>query len=216
MNINWFFDNLNFAQKQKVWAMVNQRWGEIWWFFPYGTATECTHAVIFNVREGTWYHTEVARGCGSSAQVLRFPVLCGNVATSGGKYIAYGHELGYNKIEAGQEVAIRSYIETADFGYPTGGADGEKPVGQDYWTRLTRVEPDLVQTGEMTLSVIGSEFANDQTPKTTSYEFSPDTAKIDMREQRRMIRLGFESNTAGGFFEMGRIIVHTEPGDIRS
>ena len=30
MNINWVFDNLNFDQRQKVWATVVPRWGEIW------------------------------------------------------------------------------------------------------------------------------------------------------------------------------------------
>jgi hypothetical protein len=132
------------------------------------------------------------------------------------RYIVYGHEIGYNKVEAGNEVAIRSYIETADFGYPTGGADGEKPTGQDYFTRLIRVEPDFVQTGDMTLTVIGNEFAQDGAPRTTSYTFNSTETKIDMREQRRMIRLGFESNVVDGFFEMGRVILHTEPGDIRS
>jgi hypothetical protein len=37
-----------------------------------------------------------------------------------------------------------------------------------------------------------------------------------MREQRRMIRLRFNSNEVDGFYEMGRVILHTEPGDIRS
>ncbi len=132
------------------------------------------------------------------------------------RYIAYGHEIGYNKVQGGQELAIESYIETSDFGFPTGGADGEKPTGQDYFTRLIRVEPDFVQTGDMTLTVIGNEFAQDQDPVETNYTFGATATKIDMREQRRMIRMRFSSNEVDGFFEMGRIILHTEPGDIRS
>lgn len=387
VNINWVFDNLNFDQRQKVWATVVPRWGEIWWHFPFGqNQTECNRAVIFNVRDKAWYDTAIDRSCGVPPQVIRFPVWCGDtparrvdrtsskqaavtvtiatpcVATSvahglnlnqaisftttgalptgitagatyyvtatptpdtfrfsssvGGadvntsgsqsgthkvvttttltianpgvftwtshnlqlnqpivlsttgslptglavnttyyvstiptantftvaaaedgvpiettgsqsgthtataidapRYIAYGHEIGYNKVENGQELAIRSYIETADFGFPTGGADGEKPTGNDYFTRLIRVEPDFVQTGTMTLSVIGNEFAQDNDPKVTTYTFDSTATKVDMREQRRMIRLGFESNEVNGFFEMGRVILHTEPGDIRS
>jgi hypothetical protein len=68
----------------------------------------------------------------------------------------------------------------------------------------------------MTLQVIGNEFAQDNDPKVSSYTFGPTATKIDMREQRRMIRLKFESNTVDGFYEMGRVILHTEPGDIRS
>jgi hypothetical protein len=39
MNQNFFFDNLNYAQRQKVWAAKIPRWGEIWWFYPSGTST---------------------------------------------------------------------------------------------------------------------------------------------------------------------------------
>ena len=81
---------------------------------------------------------------------------------------------------------------------------------------LFRSEPDFVQTGDLTLSVIGNEFAQDNDPKTTTYTFSSTATKVDMREQRRMIRLRFTSNEVDGFYEMGRVILHTEPGDIRS
>jgi hypothetical protein len=50
----------------------------------------------------------------------------------------------------------------------------------------------------------------------TDYEFSQTTTKIDMREQQRMIRLRFTSNVVGGFFEMGRPLLHIEPGDTRT
>lgn len=216
MNVNWFFDNLNFEQRQKVWATVVPRWGEIWWHFPYGTnQVECNRAVIFNVREKCWYDCQIERGCGVPAKVLRFPIWCGNRANKSTKYIAHAHETGYNKVEAGQEVAIQSYIESHDFGYPTGGAVGEQPVGNDYWTRLSRVEPDGVISGGMTLTVKGTEFANGAMAE-SSYTFDGTTTKIDMREQRRMMRLRLESNEVGGHFELGRTIIHTEPGDVRS
>lgn len=216
MNINWVFDNINFAQRQKVWSTVVPRWGEIWWHFPFGqNQVECNRAVIYNMREKTWYDCEISRGCGVPPQTLRNPIWCGNTEGSSG-YIAHSHEVGYNKVESGQEVAIKSYIETSDFGFPTGGTQGEQPTGQDYFTRLTRVEPDFVQVGNLTLSVIGNEFAQDQAPVTTDYTFPAQTTKIDMREQRRMIRLRITSNEVDGFYEMGRTILHTEPGDIRS
>ena len=34
MNQNYFFDNLNYSQRQKVYATKVPRFGEIWWFFP--------------------------------------------------------------------------------------------------------------------------------------------------------------------------------------
>lgn len=68
----------------------------------------------------------------------------------------------------------------------------------------------------MTVTVVGNEFAQAPTDPETSYNFTATTEKIDMREQHRQIQLKFESNVAGGHYEMGRVILHTEPGDVRS
>jgi len=75
MNLNWFFDNLNMAQRQKIWVLKVPRFGEIWWFFPFGTSVECNAAIIFNVREKTWYDTRISRSAGSPARVYPRPIL---------------------------------------------------------------------------------------------------------------------------------------------
>lgn len=80
MNLNWFYDNINPPLRQKVFAFSVPRYGEIWWCFPFGDATECTHAVIYNVRENTWYDTELPNGgraAGLSPAVFRRPMLTG-------------------------------------------------------------------------------------------------------------------------------------------
>ena len=69
LNQNFFFDNLNYQYRQKVFATKVPRFGEIWWCFPKGTSTEPNHAVIYNIRENTWYDCalpEGGRGAGPS------------------------------------------------------------------------------------------------------------------------------------------------------
>jgi len=80
LNLNWFYDNLNFSQRQKVFAVKIPRWGEIWWCFPFGDATECTHAVIYNIREDCWYDTILpteGRSNGQFARVFQYPLMMG-------------------------------------------------------------------------------------------------------------------------------------------
>ena len=288
MNKNWFFDNLNYSQRQKVWATKVPRFGEIIWFFPYGEATECNRAIVFNILEKTWYDFELSRTAGFYSQVFQYPVWSGdssrkkslitltgvtgsfsvgdtvtgetsksvftvvdstnlsslvvspidssretlllpsetlknNARTGQGTvsgfsvvHSVYIHEKGVNAVTEIGEQAIPSHIETSDFGFPTGGAQQNNIEGLNRWTRLVRIEPDFRQVGEMTVQVISREFA--QQPDTVSelFTFSPDTGKIDMRKQGRQIRLRFTSNTLNGNFEMGRVILHTEPGDVRS
>jgi len=293
MNQNWFFDNLNFDHRQKVWATKVPRYGEIWWFYPRGTNTECSHAIIYNIRLKTWYDIELGRSAGFYSQIRHYPVWVNSdveidtpidnplqpwtrsgatatvnrighglangtninvsvssdltAVTTGTKTITvidadnfsfacnaagstsgtltfdrinqtyglYQHEIGKNAVVGDTELAIRSFYTTQNFGLPTGGV-GDQPQGSNRWTRLTRVEPDFIQLGDMTMTVIGHEFA--QTPENVevTYTFSPTTGKIDTREQRRHILLRFESNVLNGFYEAGKVIIHTEPGDNRS
>ncbi len=286
-NLNWFFDNLNFAERQKVWAMKVPRFGEIWWFYPRGEATECTHAVIFNVREKTWYDCELPRSAGFYSQVFHYPVMAssdmdsrlrrieisissgsfavgdivstattnknfqitldegggfftvlllsgsfafidgegitnltqvgtGAVLSTQDLYSAFMHEKGLNAVTSDNETAIPSYFETSDFGYPTGGSHPNQIEGLNRYTRLVRIEPDFIMEGDMTVEVIGREFAQSADIVSSPFTFDKNTGKIDMREQRRQIRLRFTSNTSNGNFEMGRTILHTEPGDVRT
>jgi hypothetical protein len=49
----------------------------------------------------------------------------------------------------------------------------------------------------------------------TPYTFSPNTLKIDMKEQRRELRLRFTSNTQNGNYFLGRTLLSLDTGDVR-
>ena len=299
MNQNWFFDNLNFEQRQKVWATKVPRFGEIWWYYPRGDSVECNDCIIYNVRENTWYDAGQAEGARRSAgyfsQVFHYPVnasweptvadiidevsilnagtlytdgtylaqaLTGgtgsgataNIVVAGGivtsvtlddhgygytvndvltaalpvgsgfsvKVIGitnfvplYQHEFGVDNISSGNTLAIESSFETNDLGWVSGGPAQSAPVGENKWIHLERLEPDFVQSGEMNLYVTGRPYAQSQDKTTGPYPFDPDTGKIDLREQRRELRLKFVSNVAGGDYQMGKVIVNADFGDVR-
>ena len=220
MNINYFFDNLNYAQRQKVWAIKIPRWGEIWWFYPKGSSTECNDAVIYNVRDKVWYDAGQAIGANRSAgvfsEVFTKPIMAENVANALGKYTLWQHETGANQIYLTQVDAIQSYFETNSIGWVTGGPGNPQLMGENKWIRLERVEPDFVQTGEMNLYVTGKGYADDVDITTGPYTFQPNKLKIDLREQRREMRLRFESNTYDGNYETGNVLLSADIGDERS
>jgi hypothetical protein len=299
MNQNYFFDNLNYAQREKVWVSKVPRFGEIWWFYPRGEATECTDAIVYNVRENTWYDAGEALGAQRSAgyfsQIFPFPiaadwninasggiltatitnagagytngtynntVLTGgsgtgataNITVAGGivttvvinghgkNYVVgntlsasiaggagfvltvatlmnfvslYQNEIGTDKVSGALSVAIESYFETNDLGLVSGGPSQPSPVGENKWLRLERVEPDFIQSGTMELYVTGRPFAQSQDVTSSAYSFTPTTGKVDMREQRRELRLKFVSNVTGGNYQVGKIILDADFGDVR-
>ena len=378
-NQNYFFDNLNYAQRQKVWVTKVPRFGEIWWYYPSGNATECNDAIIYNVREQCWYDAGTALGARRSAgfysQVFHYPIVASwetstavlvtsgsytltsgftklysdtydvnlyialtisgtnvgtnaivsqltvgaiktigaitggtlytngtytnvvltggggygalaNIVVSGGAvtsvsfaavtnfrgydYVVGGvlscantsiggtgsgfsvsitalyaqtihmsvaasgsgvstlsfytpankvgvwqNEIGVDAVEGQNLTAIESYFETNDLGLVSGGPSQPQLVGDNVWLRLERVEPDFIQTGTMSLIVTGRPFAQRPDTESAPYYFDPDTGKIDMREQRRELRLRFTSNTQGGNYQAGKIILNADIGDVR-
>jgi len=299
MNQNYFFDNLNYAQREKIWVSKVPRFGEVWWFYPRGEATECTDAIIYNIRENTWYDAGEALGARRSAgyfsQIFPFPIAASwevnedggintvtltnagsgytngtynsqaltggsgtgataNITVAGGVITAvtifnkgknyvtgdvlsaaipagsnlaitvgqvvnfvtlWQHEIGTDAVQDTSALAIESFFETNDLGLVSGGPSQPSPVGENRWLRLERIEPDFVQSGEMEIYVTGRSFAQSNDVTTGPYLFDPDTGKVDMREQRRELRLKFVSNVAGGDYQVGKVVLDADVGDVR-
>jgi hypothetical protein len=218
-NFNYFFDNLNYAQRQKVWVSKVPRWGEIWWFFPSGDSTECNDAIIYNVRDKCWYDAGEALGARRSAgvfsEVFRRPIWGGTDQNTTGKYTLWQHENGTNEIYTNTVNAIDSYVETNVIGASMGLVGTVTQAGDNVWTRIERIEPDFVQTGTMEVTITGKSYADDVDDPSDPYPFDPDTLKIDMKEQRREMRLRFRSNTQNGNYFMGRVVLSIDTGDVR-
>ncbi len=245
LNSNFFFDNLNYTYANKVFAFKVPRFGEIWWCFPKGTATECNHAVIFNVRENTWYDTalpDAGRSAGIYAQVFRSPLMGGvglvppptadlritedgdtritedgdfRVTDTGGTaYKVWRHEIGVDAIDGGTVNAVQSYFETGDISLLT------TEVPKNRGIRCDLIEPDFVQTGDMSVQITGR--INARAPEVISApKFFPAVATqnyqepVYFKEQRREMRFRFVSNTVGGDYQLGQTIAHIEVGDGR-
>ena len=298
-NQNYFFDNLNYDQRQKVYATKVPRFGEIWWFFPSGNSTECNDCVIYNIRENCWYDLGEALGARRSAgffsQVFHYPInggwetnsvggvnaftlTSGGTLYTNGTYLArpltggtgtgataditvaggivtsvvivnrgqnytvgnilsasiplgsgfqitvntlmnfvslWQHEIGTDAVQGATSNAIESYFETNDLGWVSGGPSQPSPIGENRWLRIERVEPDFLQTGNMELYITGRPFAQSTDETSTAYVFAPSTNKIDMKEQRRELRVKFVSNVAGGDYQLGKVLLNATIGDVR-
>ena len=68
----------------------------------------------------------------------------------------------------------------------------------------------------MSVTVIGKGYAEDVDVTSDPYYFDGTTLKIDMREQRREMRLRFTSNDFNGNYEMGNVLLSADIGDERS
>jgi hypothetical protein len=126
-------------------------------------------------------------------------------------YKFWVHEIGTDEIDGLLLNPIQSYFETADISLPV-TASVNKAL------QVLMLEPDFVQSGDMTVQVTGR--ANARAPEVdgpimTIVETAqtPQEQVVFLKTQRRELRFRFESNTLGGDFQMGLILAHVQPGD---
>jgi len=86
---DYVFNNMNFNQATKIYAVHNSRFGEIWWYYPSSQSTENDSYVTYNYREQHWNIGTLSRTAGTDAGVFINPLM---VSADG--YI-YEHEVGF-------------------------------------------------------------------------------------------------------------------------
>jgi hypothetical protein len=217
-NRDLFFDNVNHSYREKVFSFVVPRFGEVWWCFPFGDATEPNHAVIYNVRENVWYDTPLpngGRGAATSPAVFRSPILTGvdPGPTSTPAYRMWVHERGYDEVDGLSVRPIPSFFETAPM---TLALSQQQPSNKS--TQVVMIEPDFIQQGPMTVQLFGKANARANDVGGPIMEFpdeptTPEEAVVFFKEQRRQLRFRFGSDVVGGYYQMGRVLAQVQPGD---
>jgi len=220
-NRQWFLDNLNWQFRQKVFAFKIPRWQEIWWCFPYGDATECTHAVIYNYGKGIWYDTELmAQGAsaGIYEQIYNYPIVAGvtvNTDTTGRSMFQF--DVGRDEVTGATPTAkaISSWFETHEFNI-LGTAGGD---GVDAAMSYNIMEPDFDQAGDLQFSVTSR--ANARARSTTVGPITIPEVPTGRQQNTKLKHTGrltsfrIESNELGGFYQAGAPLIHWQPGDSR-
>ena len=230
-NKQWFLNNLNWEQRQKVFAFKIPRWSEIWWCFPLGDATECTHAVIYNYAENVWYDTLLPpdrRSAGQYAQVYEYPIMAcaGNSAVTTGAVTSntWQMETGTDLIRSppGSPIgtppvvtAIPSWFITKEFNFLNG-----KQGGTNRQMSVDRIEPDFEQAEDLTLTVQTRMNARAPIVDRVSLTFADTAADgqeqtIKPRVTGRLMRFKVESNVTGGNYVLGTTMLHISPSDAR-
>ena len=86
--------------------------------------------------------------------------------------------------------------------------------------RVVRIEPDFVQTGDLSLTIKGRANARAPVETLTSHTFNddpktPDEQTIKLLNNQRLMSFRFESNVQGGDYQYGDTYAHIGPGDKR-
>ena len=166
---DYVFQNLNYSQSSKVYAVHNSKYGEIWWFYPSGASNEVDSYVIFNYRENHWNIGSMSRTAGTDRGVYLNPLM---VSADG--YI-YEHEVGY---------AYDSGVLYAE--------SGPLEIGQgDNVMSVRQVIPDEQTLGEVVVS-----FKTRLYPTSAESSYGPYSASqpTDVRFSGRLVKVKYTGN----------------------
>jgi len=181
-----FNDNLVRTQADKIVAVTNGQWGEVWWFYPDARdGTENSRYLARNVADGAWFRGELARTAAIDAGPLGDPLW-----VSADSY-AYAHETG-SSADGG---AISGFIETSD-----------QYLGEaENWMMVKGIWPDFEsQTGPVTLYVYGRPYPQADRSTYGPYTLAPSVSKKDFMAQMRLAAFRLEFNSSPSYWRLGK------------
>lgn len=190
------FDNMDPAQREKVYASHNSMFNEIWWLYPHDS-TECDRYVVFNYLENNWTVGTFARSAMVDRGVYDEPYMAGVDGS------LYSHE---NGVDANGGV-FSSSLTSAPFDL----ADGDRVA------ELRRIVPDLtLDTGSSVFFTLKHRRYPVATETSeTARQVGASTEKLDYRVQARQMALTISSNGVGDNWRLGDIRMDITPGGFR-
>ena len=163
---DYVFQNINYNQSSKVYAVHNSKYGECIWFYPSSGSNENDSYVSYNYREGHWAIGSLARVCGTDRGVYANPIM---VSVDG---YFYEHEVGFD------------YEGSTPF-----AESGPYEIGSgDNIMSVRRVIPDEQTLGEVVVS-----FKTRDYPTSTETTFGPYAAAqpTDVRFSARQVKVRY-------------------------
>lgn len=107
--LEYVFNNLNQAQRDKIYCGSNLAWNEITWFIPSQTVDEVDRYVTYNYADDAWYYGTLARTAWLDRPELAYPM-----ATSTDSYLYY-QDFGADDGSTNPASAISAYVESSLF-----------------------------------------------------------------------------------------------------
>jgi hypothetical protein len=197
------FNDINLGQAAQVVSGTNERFGEVWWFYPSAGSSQNDRYVVFNYEQNVWYYGTMERSAWLDTPLRDYPLACDSSILTNG-YL-YQHEAG---LDADGE-AMDSYIQSSDVELAT---DADGAGGRFMLTQ--RLIPDLdftgssAQTPSLTFSLYprrfpGTAYTTDDSDTVIQTEVGAYTGQVFLRARARQIAIRVQSTALGVAWKLG-------------
>ena len=171
---DYVFSDINRTEIDKVYAVHNQQFSEVWWFYPSSGSMENDRYVFYDYQEGHWGIGSLVRTCGVDSGVFPYPVW---IDSDG--YVTYQENGNFHG-------GVDPHAETGPLALENG----------DRITHVTRIFSDEETEGEATITLKTRFF-----PNGTERSYGPFTAAkpISCRVAGRQIRMRVDGSDGTNF-----------------
>jgi hypothetical protein len=211
----YVFDDFNLVQSDQICAGTNEKYNEIWWFYPSSSSDYNDRYVVYNYLEKLWYYGDIARMAWLDSHILGYPwATYDNILVQ--------HEEGTDDGSTNPPTGIPAYIESADFDIGEG----------DKFSAVNRVVPDVDFIGStitdpsvtMTISTrnfpgqgffVNDNVANVSGSKATTQVYDY-TNQVFLRLRGRQVAFRISSAEAGIKWQLGVPRLDVQPDGTRT
>ena len=226
---DYVFDSLNNDAELIIYAGVNDRFNEITWFYPSGSATTCDRSVTYNTRDsqnipgGVWTTNDgtlIKRTTWVDQGVFGAPYATAYSTTetptegplsgvSAGATTYYAQETGTDQVlTSGSTTTIPATIESGDFDIDQ---SGNVTGAGEFMCRISRFIPDFKnQVGDAEVSIMLRDFPTDTRASSASgpiitgpFTITTSTQQVNCRARARAVSFKIANTGSGQTWRFG-------------
>ncbi len=186
-------DDFNFDQQDKVHAVSNSQFNEVWWFYCTASSVEINSYVVYNFEENLWFTGTLERTSGVDRTLFNFPLL---VDTTNKR--VYEHENGVND----DGTAITSFVETGEIEATPG----------DRLVLMDKLVIDADITGSLDVTLFTRKYPTDAQVTKGPFAISSSDAdgKLSFRAKGRQFAIRYGSDAIGDDWRLGIPRINTK------
>ena len=192
----YIFDDLNWDQRDKIFAGINSEFNEITWLYPSVNSLECDRYVSYNPLENYWVYGTGKFTTWSDTGIFD------NIITGGSDSYLYNNEpVGVYTADGD---LLSSFIESASFEIDSG----------NQMMMIRRLIPDvsISDPGQVKFTIKTKRYpqASEETVK-GPFVIQPGTEKVDFRARGRQANIKIDCSTAGVAWKYGSMRLQIQP-----